>query len=151
MQPLAAGVQYRSTLFNSRYSRGLQYVLVVIPSCGVLDLLSPSASPGPIGPHYSMSGTVPVLKYLLAPAKKCWNIKNRSNPQTTSYIITETSWKPPSLRLLRQSLWGRWLLHLHFIFDMNVVRATNNILLGAIVIDRRTVVKGALVLHVHRC
>ena len=91
MQPLAAGVQYRSTLFNSRYSRGLQYVLVVIPSCGALDLLSPSASPGPIGPHYSMSGTVPVLKDLLAPAKKCWNIKNRSNPQTTSYIITRST------------------------------------------------------------
>lgn len=97
-----------------------------------------------------MSGTVPVPKYLLAPAKKCWNDENRSNPRAT-ILQTETSWKPPSLRLVRQSLWGRWLLHLHFIFDMNVVRATNDILLGAIVIDRRTVVKGALVLHVHRC
>lgn len=32
---------------------------------------------------------------------------------------------------------------------MNVVRATNDILLGAIVIDCRTVVKGTLALHVH--
>ena len=42
-----------------------------------------------------MSGTVPVLKDLLAPAKKCWNIKNRSNPRTTSYITDRNIMETP--------------------------------------------------------
>lgn len=69
-----------------------------------------------------------------------------SHPRTE--IIQITSRKCPLLRLLWQSLrW--WLLRLHLIFDMHIVRATNEILLRAVVVDCR-IANDALVLHVQR-